>query len=353
MEGRPVQYVTTRDGVSVAYTVEGSGDTVVLLPGPFSHRGLPSQQEGSRLTFPLADRFRAVRYDSRGQGLSTRGLPDNHSVSDHLADLEAVIERTEARSVTLIGSIIFWRVAVHYAAEHPERCRGLVLVRPDHPVQASKLPRSPFEDMVSGAWDQFLHSLIASYPLARGARPRIGELKQAISQADYLKMIRASHLCDASGWLRSVKAPTLVISERAAGVDDAESLSGAAYEIASLLADARLSVFEGYGTAFAVKGKEPSAGLRLIWEFIESLPSEATAAERAGGHSLSTATDTLSSREIEVLRLLAMGKSNAQIAEALVISPNTVNRHVSNIYSKTGAANRAEAASYATRSGIV
>ena len=68
---------------------------------------------------------------------------------------------------------------------------------------------------------------------------------------------------------------------------------------------------------------------------------------------MSTAADTLSSREIEVLRLLAMGKSNAQIAEALVISPNTVNRHVSNIYTKTGAANRAEAASYATRSGIV
>jgi DNA-binding NarL/FixJ family response regulator len=60
----------------------------------------------------------------------------------------------------------------------------------------------------------------------------------------------------------------------------------------------------------------------------------------------------LSPREIEVLRLLAAGRSNQQIADELVISLNTVNRHVSNIYAKTGAANRAEAAAYATRRGL-
>jgi DNA-binding NarL/FixJ family response regulator len=61
----------------------------------------------------------------------------------------------------------------------------------------------------------------------------------------------------------------------------------------------------------------------------------------------------LSARELEVLRLIAAGRSNAQIAEALVISPNTVGRHVSNIFDKTGAANRAEAAAYALRNGLV
>jgi DNA-binding NarL/FixJ family response regulator len=53
-----------------------------------------------------------------------------------------------------------------------------------------------------------------------------------------------------------------------------------------------------------------------------------------------------------VLRLVAAGKSNQQIADALVISPNTVVRHVSNIFAKTGVANRAEAASFATRHGL-
>ena len=61
----------------------------------------------------------------------------------------------------------------------------------------------------------------------------------------------------------------------------------------------------------------------------------------------------LTEREVEVLRLIAAGKSNREIAEELVISLNTVFRHVSNIFTKIGAANRVEAASYATRHGLV
>jgi len=61
----------------------------------------------------------------------------------------------------------------------------------------------------------------------------------------------------------------------------------------------------------------------------------------------------LSAREVEVLGLIAAGKSNREIAEALVISPNTVIRHVSNILTKTGAANRAEAAVFASRHGLL
>jgi LuxR family maltose regulon positive regulatory protein len=61
----------------------------------------------------------------------------------------------------------------------------------------------------------------------------------------------------------------------------------------------------------------------------------------------------LSAREVEVLRLVAAGKSNQQIADALVISPNTVLRHISHIFRKTGAANRVEAASFASRLGLL
>jgi DNA-binding NarL/FixJ family response regulator len=60
----------------------------------------------------------------------------------------------------------------------------------------------------------------------------------------------------------------------------------------------------------------------------------------------------LTGREVEVLRLIAAGHSNRAIAQALFISPNTVLRHVSNIFAKTGVANRAQAAAYATRHGL-
>jgi DNA-binding NarL/FixJ family response regulator len=65
-----------------------------------------------------------------------------------------------------------------------------------------------------------------------------------------------------------------------------------------------------------------------------------------------TARDGLSAREVEVLRLLASGRSNQQIAAELVISLNTVQRHVSNIFAKIGAGNRVEAATYAQRNHL-
>jgi len=62
--------------------------------------------------------------------------------------------------------------------------------------------------------------------------------------------------------------------------------------------------------------------------------------------------DSLTPRELEVLRLIAIGRGNADIALVLEISLNTVATHVRNILSKTGTANRTEAAAYAVRHGL-
>ncbi|MBA2568359.1 MAG: response regulator transcription factor [Actinobacteria bacterium] len=61
----------------------------------------------------------------------------------------------------------------------------------------------------------------------------------------------------------------------------------------------------------------------------------------------------LSERELDVLRLIANGKDNSEIAEALHISPKTVKNHISNILMKLQIDNRIQAAVYAVRSGIV
>jgi DNA-binding NarL/FixJ family response regulator len=61
----------------------------------------------------------------------------------------------------------------------------------------------------------------------------------------------------------------------------------------------------------------------------------------------------LSDRELQVLKLIANGKDNAQIARELFISPKTVKNHISNILMKLQIENRIQAAVYAVRSGIV
>jgi DNA-binding CsgD family transcriptional regulator/membrane protein implicated in regulation of membrane protease activity len=60
----------------------------------------------------------------------------------------------------------------------------------------------------------------------------------------------------------------------------------------------------------------------------------------------------LSVREVEVLRLVAAGLSNAEIAERLVLSPRTVHHHVSHIFDKMGVNSRVDAARIAIREGI-
>ena len=100
--------------------------------------------------------------------------------------------------------------------------------------------------------------------------------------------------------------------------------------------------------------------------FMEAAAEEVAAPATASDHALVVPThDTrprvparrypagLSEREVEVLRLIAAGKSNKEIAEALVLSINTVFRHVNHIFQKTGTTNRAAAASYAHHHALV
>ncbi|MFN8514132.1 MAG: helix-turn-helix transcriptional regulator [Chloroflexia bacterium] len=59
--------------------------------------------------------------------------------------------------------------------------------------------------------------------------------------------------------------------------------------------------------------------------------------------------DGLSPREAEVLGMAGQGGSNQDIAQALFLSPRTVQRHIANVYLKIGAHNRAEATAYALK----
>jgi DNA-binding CsgD family transcriptional regulator len=88
-------------------------------------------------------------------------------------------------------------------------------------------------------------------------------------------------------------------------------------------------------------------GIRGLGERAASLRAAATTAPRAPAGPAG-----LTGREVEVLRLIAAGRSNRAIAQTLFISPNTVLHHVSSIFAKLGVANRAEAAASAIRLGL-
>ena len=82
---------------------------------------------------------------------------------------------------------------------------------------------------------------------------------------------------------------------------------------------------------------------------LEDPPSEAEVTPPA---TATADTGLLSPRELEVLRLITAGHSNRQIAEALFISPRTIERHIANIYLKIDAHSEAEATAYALRHNL-
>ena len=112
------------------------------------------------------------------------------------------------------------------------------------------------------------------------------------------------------------------------------------------LAGVRATLDEGTFAALWAEGR----ALSLDAAVAEALAPGAGATAVGDG---APAPFGLSPRELEVLRLVAQGKSNKEIGAALVISLNTVERHVKHVFEKTGAANRTEAAAYAHRYGLL
>ena len=121
-------------------------------------------------------------------------------------------------------------------------------------------------------------------------------------------------------------------------------------------ADAYVSKTEPRPYRLALSPAEAASHLRGEVRAGRLDPDNVNALLAAAGHRVTRRREWpagLTSREVEVLRLLARGLSNKQIAAVLVISRKTVDNHVEHIYTKIGVSNRARASLFAVRQGLV
>jgi DNA-binding CsgD family transcriptional regulator/pimeloyl-ACP methyl ester carboxylesterase len=278
--------------------------------------------------------------------MSARKLPGVPTADDYEADLHAVIERVAAGPVVLFSTGIFAYVAIAYAAHHPDRVRALVLWRP---LLERRGAMAVSSQMATDDWEYFVATAAQNgLPLEDTVLVR-RILKECFTREDFLQFHRATSTFSASSLPRDVRVPALVLTSR----DEVSAIpvEDAAKQAAALLPDSRLQFFSDPGWG-RVPNREGNAPLELAIEaFLAELPDSRSAPSR--NVAVDGAPVHLSSREHEVLRLLAAGRSNPQIAETLVISRNTVAKHVSSILAKTGATNRVEATAYAHRHGLV
>jgi len=133
----------------------------------------------------------------------------------------------------------------------------------------------------------------------------------------------------------------MTVSTGEADVLDALDAGAAGY----LLKDSQPKEIVG-AIETAVRGETPLSPriARLVVQRARMAPS---------GQAATVAAADLTERELDVLRLLADGRDNRQIGEALYLSPTTVKRHVSSIVAKLGVSNRVQAAIWAVRAGLL
>jgi DNA-binding NarL/FixJ family response regulator len=125
---------------------------------------------------------------------------------------------------------------------------------------------------------------------------------------------------------------------------------------ATLLEDGRrplyaIAVIDHASAMVAARSPAPLGALREAQALAAELGMTPWSERAAGLLAQADATPPagLTGREAEVLRLLAEGRTNREIADALVLSVHTIERHLANAYRKIGTRNRAEATAFVVR----
>jgi pimeloyl-ACP methyl ester carboxylesterase len=318
----------------VAYATVGSGPALLLPALWVSHLELEWGFEEYRdFIGALARERTIVRYDRIGTGMSDRPPSPEISVEAEVRTIAAVADAVGLAELSLLG--ISWGScsAAAFAAAFPDRVRSLVLIG-SYARGAEVAPealRAAMAGTVRAHWGAGSR-LLADVWIPGGdadARDRFARLQRAAAAPEVAAaMLEAVYATDMREVLSCVRAPALVIHRR----DDRAMPFAQGREVASLLPDAQFVAAEG--DAHPPWLGDSEAIVAAVRAFLAP-PSE------------------LSAREAEVLRLVAEGLSDGEIAARLIVSPHTVHRHVANIRTKLGQPSRAAAAADATRRGLI
>lgn len=326
------------EGRRVAYSTYGDGPPIVVGPRWVSHLEYEWADPNQRPFYAeLARTHRVVRFDRIGCGVSSRELDPLPTVESESRQLEAVIDAVGGRA-TVFASSCCCLAASQLAVRSPLKVEKIVYfggyaTRNDIP-EATKRSLIEFTrtnwtlaaQLFAGLFDPHASGdEIAAYTRMQRTAAT------AEAAAIFLDLDLSADLRDV---LPHVAVPALVLHRRG----DRTVPIGRGRELAALIPNARFVPLSG--EAHVPWRDDQRELFRALAGFVHEAPAVDDASP-------------LTTRETEVLRLVATGMSNREIASTLVLSTHTVHRHVANILRKLAQSTRAGAATHATRVGLI
>jgi DNA-binding CsgD family transcriptional regulator/pimeloyl-ACP methyl ester carboxylesterase len=335
MPAPPIRYVRTPDGFDIAYWMLGRGPVLLHTPNvQLGHVRSEWSIEGMRSWYEdLSRSFTLVRYDHRGAGLSTRDGA-TQSIDALVTDIESVADEVASERLILLGWITGGLPAIAFAARRPERVSHLALWNSFASDASHRAPRmKALFGMAAGDWELFSESICHAalgWRDADAARQWAAVVRDGTTQAQFLAFLQTRRNWNVTGDLSRIRAPTLVMHDPVNALVDENRSRELARSIP--------------GAVHAVTHSERgNPGPECLEALLTLVGARSSAAPTSDG---------LTRREREVLGLVVEGATNAEIAERLFISINTVTRHLTHIYSKTGTKRRADAVRYALSRGL-
>jgi DNA-binding CsgD family transcriptional regulator/pimeloyl-ACP methyl ester carboxylesterase len=346
-----VQYAAAPTGGSVALCQFGTGSPLVVVPaGPWDTLEAAWRVAAWRdWLVALAAHRSVVRYDLRGTGLSERSGTDDFQLEAQVEDLATVLARLRLERVALFAAQHAGPAALAFAAEHPEQVSHVILwctYARGVDYFASKQSQA-VHGMLGHDWELFTRTVSHAqlgWPGGSVAHELDLVLREGLAPETVTAFDAAASEIDVTPLLTRVRAHVAVLHPRQVQHPDL----AISRQLAATIPDARLIVLEG--TSIAPFVGDTAALLGTIDDVLGVPRTESAGAVRPRGGALA---EPLSEREHEVLRLVAAGFSNREIASHLVISPGTAKTHTASIYRKLDVGNRTRAVARARELGLL
>ena len=319
------------DGVRIAYASHGQGPPLIVVSCWLSHLQYDwSSPVWRHFLDDLGEFTTLIRYDERGFGLSDWTVED-FSLDARLSDLEVLVDALDLERFSMMGMSGGGPVAMAYAARHGDRVDRLMLYGASAVGRQTTEPTErelAFRAMIRAGWaqeDPLFRRVFTNMFIPDATEQQMGwydELQRMSTSTDNAVASRlARQEVDVTDALPAITAPTLVLHAR----QDAAVPFENAVQSAGLIPRARLVPLESRNHILLADEPAWPVFVEEVRRFVSGSSAVAT-----------DAVTTLSRREREILELAAGGLPNGAIAERLVLSPRTVERHLSNAYLKLG-----------------